>query len=308
MIFRQVSTCLVLAVAGLGSSAFAQNDADAVGDSAIETVRSQFSELSAISFQADVETKLQKGITGSDIAVNEPIPDLFKYWTLGSSWKKRSQMDTIQYPGMDTSIGYDDQWYWYKMHNADTMGISQAGDDRKSGMTLPNPIFALAQWLAPTNETEDLTISEVRSEAQQSAFERLTPWEWVEIDGQQFAAADFQGAVMDRVEYDVRVYVREFAGQPMPAIIERVDKDGVRVRLIFDDYETFAADDGAEMRWPMSFEFSAFDPRDGEQVGWMSMDLVQLTVSEAALQDVNFSPPIEETEHVWFQEGEGFIE
>lgn len=307
MIFRQMSVCVVLGVAALGQHAAAQNDADAVGESAIEAIRSQFSQLSAVSFEAAVEMRLVKRIGGAGIAVDEPILGAFEYAALGSSWKKRSQMDTALYPAMDTSVGYDGQWYWYKLHDTDTMGISSSGDIRTSGMTLPNPIFAVAQWLAPTNEADDLTINEVKGKAAQGEFERLSAWDWVEVADQQMAAADFKGAIMDRVAYDVRVFVREFAGQPLPAIIELIDGDGVRVRAIFDNYETFGTDDGTQTRWPRTFEFRAYDPLDGGEVGWMSMEILNLTVSELALQDVTFSPPIADTEHVWFQEGEGFI-
>jgi len=252
------------------------------------------------SLRADVEVVLHEKIDPR-IVIDEPIHGIYEFNCDGDKWRKRSYLDPQRYPGMNTDIAYNGEVYQYCTPEDGRVALSfGGGDERAIGVSLPNPIAALSQFmtdtevLADTDQPPRVQKSRVldadldtlvwRSDARSSTLRGAFPAAAVGTDGlNELVLADSARS---------------------PVRIERMNGSRLMQRTIFSDWNDYVDQDGKVSTWPTTIMFESYHPGSGDLVGSIEMTIIEFSVTESTKP---FLINLDEMESVWVDQTERFV-
>lgn len=298
---NRVSIVALTGLVGWANANAAEPKAAELGNAVVNTVREQFQTMSRLAVVAQVTVELPVPIEGIALPVGAPIRGSFEYFADGVSWKKRAEMDADLWPAMNTDIGYSGQMYWYYTPSTGVATVSIAGDEKQPGMTLPNPIFALGQFLIPeTNHSNDVWLADLR----ESASQPLAPiGEW-RVGKSGEIEATFPGAELDGAPYSFVVHCR--VDGAAISRIDRISNTGeLLTRTTFDQWQTVGDGGGGGYTLPALVEFVGY--QDGAPAATMTFAISELAANAPRLEDVSFAPPVARADRVWLDEASAFI-
>ncbi|MDZ4831904.1 MAG: hypothetical protein SGJ09_17140 [Phycisphaerae bacterium] len=197
-----------------------------------------------------------------------PIIGHFAYSAAGKAWSATSWLDPTRFKGMDTILTYDGVQQFTAQSGSDIMSVSEAGEPGVLGMTLPNPLIALASYARPVSDAniaEQMKLSDMRKLTEEALDVPAAAWMPVTVDGVAHERATVPGSTVFGVSY-VHVVTVLASKRSEPVRIERVTPNGeVLTRFSFTSWQTTdggSASLGA-LRLPRHIDIEEFRPSDG---------------------------------------------
>ncbi len=257
---------------------------------------SQFGETDAIAFDAEVTVTFHESIAGSSIAIGIPISGELRYRAVGEKWVRISTLDSELFPGMNTRTSFDGTCYAYEMVDEGVRSVSFKGDERSTGMMLPNPVLEIGRFIAPTEDlNSELLFRKIREEAQ-----NFVPAEKIASTDQSTFAIEYQAEEVFGAPSRLRYLFNE-NGKLVE--IERVLSDGrLAATLKCDEYRNFTTDSGAVMAWPTRFQIIEFNTRASRIAASMEIQLFRLTVSRSEIENEDFHPTWNGGSQTWLDD------
>lgn len=276
----------------------------------LQTLVDQLGAVEACSLRADVEVVVYQsppGVLEADApAIGVPIRGVYEFDASGDAWRKRSYLDPTLYPGMDTAIAYNGEYYQYGLEGGNVLSVALGDDNRSIGMSLPNPLTALGQFLLPLTDDNDITLSRLRGACVADACSRA---DWKIESGQdgEIAVGEFPGFVEAGMPYSMRVLID--GAERGPIVMEAVTGDGVLLyRTTIDVWTSVTCWNGQTQDWPMYVLFEVPDPATGANAAEMEMVLSDISFPQrAASERTMFWLDWDSAEHVWLDDAEAFI-
>ncbi|MBL9148834.1 MAG: hypothetical protein JNM94_09100 [Phycisphaerae bacterium] len=221
-----------------------------------------------------------------------PTLGFFSYTSVDNAWHVRSYLDSDRFVGMNTEVAFDGTQRLVSRSGDNQFSVTDAGEPRSIGMALPNPLFALASWAMPVNDTNldrAVKLSDLRSLTDAQLSIPASAWTRRVVDTVDCEVATVRGDVVYGIPYHHELVVA--AGQRDRLLrIDRVSDDGVVLsRAEFDNWEPV---DGAKantslaaqatettLRLPRVVRLSEYRPMDGMLLHTITFQLNMLAVN-----------------------------
>jgi len=263
-------------------------------------LRDQLVNVDLYSLHADVTVLLHEQIDPR-VTVGESIMGSYEFHCDGDKWRKRSYLDSQHYPGMNTDIAYDGEVYQYCTPEDGRVALSfDGGDERAIGVSLPNPILALNQYMTAREVLEDLDQTPSVQRAVASGA-NLSDLQWKAGD----EPSSVRGALPAKPGGASVTNVLVLADDAQsPVRIERMVGSSLMQRTVFSEWDDRVDQDGEVSTWPTSIRFESYHPGSGDLVGSIEMKITEFSVTENTRP---FLINLDEMESVWVDQTERFV-
>ncbi|MFO0828843.1 MAG: hypothetical protein U0572_11940 [Phycisphaerales bacterium] len=198
-----------------------------------------------------------------------PTYGTYSYRANGQAWLIKSYLDSTRFKGMNSELSFDGNQEFVARSDNEIVSISEAGEPSDLGMSLPNPIFALASYARPVNDANigsPLKLSDLKSINDGALDASTAVWVPVQVDGLSLERTVLPGDTLAGHSYAHYVYVVP-GKRTEPVRVDRVIEDGtVLTRYDFTDWKT--ADGVPEgtpgaSRFPRNVKFIQYRAGDG---------------------------------------------
>ncbi|MDZ4755262.1 MAG: hypothetical protein SGJ11_12320 [Phycisphaerae bacterium] len=199
-------------------------------------------------------------------ADGDPIGGGYAYRSLGAAWRATSWMDPNRHFALDTEVSYDGTAHSVYMNNlTGRAAIRSQGEPVDGGFSLAHPLFRLAAWAAPLDDTSAGAFkqSELAAIAENAMAIDDAAWSEVTIDGVAYDVTVVPGAQLNGAPYTHRITTPQGLRNE-PFRIEYVRSNGIPfVRLQFENWSPPDSDPASTVRFPRLVQFQSLDPTDG---------------------------------------------
>lgn len=259
-----------------------------------------------------------------DTATADGYPSFgtYSYRALDSAWYAKSMLDPSRFVGMDNEVAFDGEVTFVARSSGSEVSVSHAGEPRSLGMTLPNPLFALASWAIPVGDRNldaAVKLSDLRSLDDAVLSLPDTAWTSMSVGTTVYEVARVRGDVLYGVPYTHEIVV-PLGQRAEPCRIDRVGTNGQLItRFEFESWQPVDANEPAvgteqgadqasspSVRLPRVIRLSEYSTTNGQPVHTAVFFMESIRVNPA-LDAADLTIAIPTHQVVWNSDLEEFV-